>query len=94
MILRLRKTQKDIFIYGNFELLDVENDDVFAYKRSFEKETVIVVANFRKTPVDWVLPKNTKLQEENMLISNHPAIKAKEGAVSLRPFEAFACFVD
>ena len=93
-ILRLRKTQKDIFIYGNFELLDAENDDVFAYARSFEKQTVIVVANFRKTPVDWALPKNTQLQVENVLISNYPAIDVKEGLVSLRPFEAFACFIN
>jgi glycosidase len=92
-LLRLRKTQKDIFIYGNFELLDVEEDDVFAYTRTFGEQKVIVVANFRKTPLTWSLPSGTTLQKD-VLISNYSEISIKDGSISLRPFEAFACFVN
>jgi len=93
-ILRLRKSHNDIFIYGNFELLDVEHNDVFAYTRSFGSQKAIVVTNFRKTPVAWTLPKDITLRMENILISNLSGINVKDGLVSLRPFEAFACIVD
>jgi glycosidase len=92
-ILRLRKSHKDVFIYGNFELLDVEHNDVFCYTRSFGSQKVIVVTNFRKTPVTWTLPKNITLKKEQVLISNLSGIHGKDGSVSLRPFEAFACVV-
>lgn len=92
-ILRLRKTQKDIFIYGGFTLLDADNEDVFAYTRSFEGQTVIVVCNFRKVAVSWSVPKGISLDVEKALIKNYAEIQVKEDAVELRPFEAFACFV-
>jgi len=50
-LLRLRKSHKDIFIYGDFELVDVQHADVFAYIRSFEGQKAIVVSNFKKVAV-------------------------------------------
>lgn len=32
----LRKKEKDVFVYGDFEMLDLENNDVIAYVRSAE----------------------------------------------------------
>lgn len=90
-ILRLRKTHKDIFIYGNFALLDDANDDVFAYTRTFEGRSMIVVTNFRKTAVKWSLPR-VQLQTQ-CLVSNYGDIAVEDGVVSLRPFEAFATFI-
>lgn len=92
-ILRLRKAHKNVFIYGDFELLEENHNDVFAYARTFETQKVVVVTNFRKTPVTWSLPKNIKLQKENILMSNFSDTKFKDGSMSLRPFEAFACSV-
>jgi len=92
-VLRLRKSHKDIFIYGNFELLDVEHNDVFAYTRGFKDQKVVVVTNFRKTPVTWSLPKNVALRKEEILISNYSDMNASVEKVSLRPFEAFACLI-
>ncbi|KAN0104502.1 glycoside hydrolase family 13 protein [Hyaloscypha variabilis] len=87
-VLRLRKLHKDVFIYGDFELLDEKHEDVFTYARTFEKQKVIVVANFRKTPVNWSVPKDIRLQKKNILISNYSDTEIKDGSVSLRPFEA------
>jgi len=92
-ILKLRKEQKDIFIYGNFEMVDVENEDVFAYLRSFSGEKVLVVANFRKEGVAWNVPKGMELARDRVLVSNYGRIGGTEGEVDLRPFEAFACFL-
>lgn len=92
-ILKIRKEQKDIFIYGNFEMVDVENKDVFAHLRSFSGEKVLVVANFRKEGVVWNVPRELELVRDRLLVSNYGGIEGREGLVDLRPFEAFACFV-
>lgn len=89
-VLRFRKTHKDIFIYGDYQLIDPENNDVFAYTRTFEDQTAVVAANFRANNVEWSLP-NITLQKEKVLISNYGDLVVKDGVVSLRPFEAFAC---
>ena len=92
-ILRLRKSHKDILIYGDFELVDGENHDVFAYTRSFEEEKVLVVTNFRKESIDWEVPRSFELEAGKLLISNYDGIGIKDGKVHLKPFEAFAVFV-
>ena len=89
-VLRLRKAHKDVFIYGDFELLDESHKDVFTYARTFKDQKVIVVANFRKTDVDWLVPKDVTLQEKNILISNYSDVKIRERTVSMRSFEAIA----
>ncbi|KAJ9643411.1 hypothetical protein H2199_004090 [Coniosporium tulheliwenetii] len=88
-VLRLRKSHKDIFIYGDYQLIDPENNDVFAYTRTFRDQTVVVAANFRANNVEWPLP-NINLKKEGVLISNYGDLVVKDGVVSLRPFEAFA----
>ncbi|KAJ9665532.1 hypothetical protein H2201_004414 [Coniosporium apollinis] len=88
-VLRLRKSHKDIFIYGDYQLIDPENNDVFAYTRTFRDQTVVVAANFRANNVEWPLP-NISLKKEEVLISNYGDLVVKDGVVSLRPFEAFA----
>jgi glycosidase len=92
-ILALRKTHKDVFIYGDFKLVDAGNDDVFAYSRTFGGQKAVIVCNFRKENVVWELPKSIKLLEENVLVSNYERVDVKAGVVLLRPFEAFATFV-
>lgn len=89
-VLRLRKTHRDILIYGNFELLDEGNDDIFVYTRSFEREKVLVLANFRKDEVSWEAPSYMDLAVAKVLISNYDGINAGDQKIQLRPFEAFA----
>lgn len=90
-VLRLRKEYKDIFIYGDFELLDAESKDVFAYVRTFGDQKAVVVCSFRKESVGWKIPDGVQLLTEKRLISNYQDIEVTEGTAQLRPFEAFAC---
>jgi len=92
-ILRLRKSHKDIFIYGNFEMVDLEHNDVLAYTRAFEGQKVVVVANFRKEKMTWQLPKDVHFKSGGLLVSNYGQPTVKDRTVELRPFEAFACLV-
>jgi glycosidase len=92
-ILRLRKSHKDVFIYGDFEMVDEKNNDVFAYTRSFGKEKVLVVANFRKEDINWEIPNSLDVEVGQLLTSNYETLNVKDGKVDLRPFESFAIFV-
>lgn len=92
-ILRLRKTHQDVLIYGDFGLVDEENNEVFAYSRSFGNEKVLVVSNFRKEAISWQVPSGLELEVGRLLTSNYDGINVKDGKVGLRPFEAFAAFV-
>lgn len=94
-ILKLKKKHKDVFIYGDFELLDEENDDVFTYTRSYGEEKALVVCNFKGTQVQWKIPSGLKLKEAGMLIQNYQGLDATEGGVlNLRPYEALVSFVE
>lgn len=90
-ILNLRKSHKDIFIYGDFNLVDAENEEIFAYTRTFEGECVLIVANFKIESATMTLPPGGTLQQEKLLISNYEGIDVEGRKITLRSFEAFAC---
>ncbi|CAG7559825.1 unnamed protein product [Fusarium equiseti] len=91
--LMLRKELKDIIIYGDFEMLDAENDDIFAYTRSNGKQKVVVVCSFRDRGIDWLVPAYTDIQSGKVLLSNYPDVDLSQDMVTVRPFEAFVCLV-
>lgn len=43
---QLRKEQKELFIYGKFELLDAENQKTFSFTKTFGEKKAVVVLNF------------------------------------------------
>ena len=62
-LLKLRKQEKDLFVYGDFEMLDTDNEfgDVIAYVRTKDmndasKKKALVIANFGKADVSWTVP--------------------------------------
>lgn len=91
--LSLRKELKDIVVYGDFELLDAENSDIFAYARSDGKQKLIVVCSFRDREIAWPVLASTGLQSSKVLLSNYPETDLSQDVISIRPFEAFVCLV-
>ncbi|TQS35351.1 hypothetical protein Golomagni_04230 [Golovinomyces magnicellulatus] len=90
--LHIRKTYKDLFVYGDFALVDEDNEDIFAYTRTYEDQQVLIVTNFRSEKILWKVPKGLVLKRENMLINNYD-VSLIGDTLTLRPFEAFACLV-
>ena len=93
-VLALRKELRHIFVYGDFEMIDDANQDVFAYTRSREAETALVVCNFRQEAVSWAAPPSVKLQGGKVLLSNYPAADLSKSSVVLRPYEAIVVQLD
>lgn len=65
--LKMRKEHKDLFIYGQFEILDYDNEKVFTYIKEFDGTKAYIVLNFSDETVKFEpLEKNLKLLEANV----------------------------
>ena len=79
-LIELRKSH-EVFRSGWFELLDPDNEKVFAYTRDTEKEHLLVVCNFSGETLHFDVPE--RFQGCEMLIGNY-----SDGEPGLRPYEA------
>ena len=83
-----RKEHKDVFVYGNFELLDEHHTKVFSYKRASESEAFVVTLNFSNDEIQWEVPKQSKVK--SWVAGNYTAgkpDKATSGTITLKPWE-------
>jgi oligo-1,6-glucosidase len=67
-MVQLRKNNLTL-IYGTFELVDNDNDQIFAYTRQLENEKFLVVLNFSDKSA--ILNTTISVSNENVLISNY-----------------------
>ena len=82
-----RKEHKSVFVYGDFELLDKDNDSVFAYRRFDADEAFVVVLNFSKKDVKWSLPKEAKVQKWVAGTYDGTPSQSTSGEITIRPYE-------
>ena len=81
-LIQLRK-EYDIFVEGDFTLLLEEDENIFAYQRKNDKQTMLVICNFFDQTIK--MPLEEKCSDMKMLIGNYDKI---EDASILRPYEA------
>lgn len=70
---------------GSYSQLDKKNKSVYAYTRSHEGKTLLVLANFKNKTSKFKLP--PELSSGRAVLSNYPD-SALSAEVSLRPYEA------
>ena len=87
-LIRLRK-EKDIIVYGGFEPLYRDNEQIFAYIRSQEQEKLLTVCNFSDKNAEMEIPEEFKGAE--CLITNLDRT-VFEGRIVLKPYEAFVLY--
>ena len=83
-LIRLRH-ENDIIVYGEYELLEPQNEELFIYTRTWNNEQLMVLCNF--TDKDVVIPAAVMAQipaDSQILISNH----VENLETVLRPYEA------
>lgn len=84
-----RKAHKDVFVYGDYKLLDDTHETVFAYKRSSETEAFVTVLNFSGNSVEFQIPDDAGV--EKWVATNYEAgapAKEVQGTITLKPWEA------
>ncbi|KAI5466638.1 family 13 glycoside hydrolase [Mariannaea sp. PMI_226] len=86
-VLDTRKAHMDIFIYGDFELVDAANEKVFAYKRTAaDGDAALVICNFAAESVEWKMPSKAR---EVLVSPNGRSLADLEGEViQLAPCES------
>jgi len=84
-MIKLRKDNIDLLVYGKYTLLDALNTDVYAYTRETDKQKVLVLLNFKNKIA--VFDKG-KLQLGNEMINNMQNLKIEGTKVMLQPYQA------
>ena len=87
-LIRLRK-EKDIIVYGEFEPLYREDEQIFAYTRKQDQEKLLTVCNFSDKNAEVEVPEEFKGAE--CLITNLGR-KELERKIVLNPYEAFVLY--
>lgn len=90
-VLDARKTHKDVFVYGDFALVDDDHDTVFAYARTADDgATAVVAANFSADEVVWDGFKGRTVAEVLVTNKGRTVDALAGGAVTLAPYEGVA----
>ena len=74
------------FVYGDFKDVDPKNPKIFAYTRTLEKETYLVVLNFSESAVAYSLPAGLKAGQ--LVLSNLGKPNDRGQVLNLKGWEA------
>jgi len=84
-LIALRK-EKEIIVYGTYDLLLPESEEIYMYTRTLGEEKLLVVCNFSEKEIAVEIPE--KFRKGSYLIANYPEGEIKE-QMTIRPYEAF-----
>ncbi len=89
-LLQFRKNNYNL-IYGDYEDLCPEDQNLFIYTRTGTDKTYLIVLNMSNLEVTWALPHVYKNPE--VIISNYheSSITPGQSTLKIRPWEAFIC---
>ncbi|MDS0294959.1 glycoside hydrolase family 13 protein [Halogeometricum luteum] len=79
---------RDVLVYGEFDLLRPEDPDIFAYTRTLGDERGLVVLNFAANPVEFATPERLSVDGLELAVSNAEASGAPPETFELGPYEA------
>lgn len=86
-LIDLRK-KYEIIAYGKYELILDDDENIYAYLRKLNNETLLVMCNFSDKNSKFILPRNIKYDKKEILISNYNVNSDKIENIDLRPYEA------
>lgn len=88
---KMVKLRKDhaVLVYGDYQILQVEHSEIYAYTRTLDHEQLLVVLNFSAKE------SNIELQEANtignILINNYDTLNNEDGKITLKAYQAAIC---
>ncbi|GGM19562.1 alpha-glucosidase [Paraliobacillus quinghaiensis] len=78
----------DALIYGSYELVAADHDQVYAYTRTEDDETFLIVVNLFDEQTVMTLPKQLKNKMRMLRLSNYKVTEDDFNPLELRPYEA------
>ena len=88
-LVRLRK-EYDVIPYGDIEPLDRRHPQVFAYRRYYKNQELLVISNFYGKPVQWNSRRD--LSGYTRLLGNYGTYQIQDSTVQLRPYETMILY--
>ncbi|WP_044895036.1 glycoside hydrolase family 13 protein [Bacillus alveayuensis] len=87
-LIQLRK-QYPIVVYGSYDIILPEHEQIYAYTRTYENEKLLVILNFSAEQPTFELPKEITFTTKELLISNYD-VNGEESIdkFTLKPYEA------
>lgn len=85
-LIRLRK-EEPVIVYGDYELLCPQDEELYVYMRSLSDEKLLVICNFSERERSFILPEGVCIDTSRILIGNYEtAVLKKE--MCIRAYEA------
>lgn len=83
------RSEYPVFVYGEYQLLLEEDQDIYAYRRSLADEELLVILNFFANEPKFRLPAEIEYDTQELLISNYSVEEDTNiEEIKLRPYEA------
>ena len=84
-LIQLRK-QNPIIVYGTYELLLPDSEELYVYTRTLEEQQILVICNYSENEVEFEVPETFANAERTIWIGNYGREKAEE-KMTLKPYE-------
>ncbi|PLT33426.1 alpha-glucosidase [Bacillus sp. V5-8f] len=88
-LIQLRK-QNEIIVYGTYDLLLEDDEQIYAYTRTLGDEKLLVICNFSSDSPVFTLPDGVEFSTKELLISNYNETSVNDPIehITLKPYEA------
>ena len=80
--------EEDALVYGEFDLLFPNDEQVFAYRRALDDRTLLVAMNFSSESARLSLPEGSEFDDADLLLGNYGAPSRRTDGFDLRPWES------
>ncbi len=88
-LIEIRHTH-DVVVHGDYRLLLPEDEQVYAYSRSWDGDRLLVLANLSGQQVVLDLGDEVTTLDAAVLVATHPDTGHRDGTVTLAPWESRA----
>ncbi len=86
-LIRIRKNN-EIVVYGKYDLLLEESEEIYSYMRTLNDERLLVICSFSKNETEFILPSEIKYNSKKLVISNYDVSENESlENIKLRPYE-------
>jgi oligo-1,6-glucosidase len=85
-LIRIRK-EHPIVVYGEYQSILEDHEQIYAYVRTFKDEKLLVMANFFENTAVFNLPRHIKYDVKQLLINNYKVNDHSLDSIDLQPYE-------
>lgn len=86
-LIQLRK-QLPVIVYGIYELLLPDSEDLYVYTRTLDAQKLLVICNFTDKELSYSIPDEFAVPNRKVLISNYETDALPQKELTLKPYQS------